>query len=175
MREQTLDVLGGLRSTLKLMSHSMRESRIEVRIEAEDDLPLPVGDSRTLNQVFLNLLKNARDAMQERGGVIRIELLADGGFLVVRIRDQGGGVPASIRQTLFEPFCTTKGPGKGSGLGLSVSRSILYGMGGKLSLLETSEEGSVFEIRLPVAEDREEDEDAIEGRASGLLESRSPA
>jgi signal transduction histidine kinase len=154
MREETLDVLGGLRSTLKLMSHSMRELQIEVVIEAEDDLPLPIGDPRALNQVFLNLMKNARDAMAAHGGTIRVDLSADEEFLVVRVRDQGHGVLPEVRQTLFEPFCTTKRPGEGSGLGLSVSRNILYGMGGSLSLVETSKQGTEFEIRLRVVDDR---------------------
>jgi len=168
MREETLDVLGGLRSTLKLMSHSMRESQIEVEIEAEEDLPLPIGDPRTLNQVFLNLLKNARDAMAGRGGTIRVELSADEEFLVVRVEDEGPGVPPSLRDTLFEPFCTTKRPGQGSGLGLSVSRNILYGMGGTLSLVETSEQGTVFEIRLPVVDDREEQDGAARAASAEL-------
>ncbi len=150
---ETLDVRAGLVSTLRLMSHSLRDSGIDVVLEADDDLPLLVGDPRTLNQVYLNLLKNARDAMSGLSGTIHVTLAAEDDALVVRIRDEGHGIPEEVRQTLFEPFCTTKGPGQGSGLGLSISSSILYGAGGSLSLLETSEHGTTFEIRLPLPDD----------------------
>ena len=152
-RKETLDVRAGLESTLHLMSHALRESGIDVVIEAGDDLPLLVGDPRPLNQVFLNLLKNARDAMNGRGGTIHVTLVDEGDALAVRIRDEGHGIPEEMRQTLFEPFCTTKGAGEGSGLGLSISRNILFAEGGSLSLLETSDYGTTFEVRLPVPDD----------------------
>jgi signal transduction histidine kinase len=152
-RSETLDVRAAFDSTLHLMGYSLRESGIEVAVEADDDLPLLIGDPRTLNQVFLNLLKNARDAMKGCQGAIRVKLFADDEVLFVRIRDEGPGVPEAMRQSLFDPFCTTKGPGEGSGLGLSISRSILHAQGGELSLLETSDQGSTFELRLPLPDD----------------------
>jgi C4-dicarboxylate-specific signal transduction histidine kinase len=152
-RAETLDVRAGLESTVHLMGYSLRESGIDVEIEATQDLPLLVGDPRALNQVFLNLLKNARDAMNGRKGKIHVNLFADDKALTVRIRDEGPGIPAKIRDTLFEPFCTTKGPGEGSGLGLSISRNILYSQHGSLSLLETSEKGTTFEVRLMLPDD----------------------
>ena len=152
-REETLDVRAGLESTLHLIGYSLRESGIEVAVEADADLPLLVGDPRGLNQVFLNLLKNARDAMNGRKGTIWVTMSAEDDALAVRIRDEGHGVPEGMRQTLFEPFHTTKGPGEGSGLGLSISRNILYSHGGSLSLVETSERGTTFEVRLPLPDD----------------------
>ena len=152
-REETLDVRAGLESTLHLMGYSLREVGIEVAVEADADLPLLVGDPRALNQVFLNLLKNARDAMDGRNGTIRVTMTGEDDALVVRIRDEGSGIPEEMRQTLFEPFRTTKGPGEGSGLGLSISRNILSSQGGSLSLLETSERGTTFEVRLPLPDD----------------------
>ena len=95
-------------------------------------------------------LKNARDAMTGRRGTIRVAVSTEDGALAVRIRDEGHGVPESVRETLFEPFCTTKRPGQGSGLGLSISRRILDSHGGTLSLVETSEQGTTFEVRLPL-------------------------
>jgi signal transduction histidine kinase len=152
-RVETLDARAGLDSTLQLMGHAMREVGIEVVVESDSDLPLPVGDPRALNQVFLNLLKNARDAMNGRKGTIHVNLIAEDEALVVRIRDEGHGIPEEMRETLFEPFFTTKGPSEGSGLGLSISRNILYSQGGDLSLVETSERGTTFEMRLPVPDD----------------------
>jgi C4-dicarboxylate-specific signal transduction histidine kinase len=152
-RSETVDVEAGLRSTLQLMSHSLREAGVEVELNVAHDLPLLVGDGRTLNQVFLNLVKNARDAMHGRSGTLHIDVADEADALVVLIRDEGPGIPDEMREKLFEPFCTTKGPGEGSGLGLSISRSILYGAGGRLSLLETSDAGTTFEIRLPLPDD----------------------
>jgi signal transduction histidine kinase len=150
---ETLDVRSGMESTLHLVSHSLRESGIEVAIEVDEDLPFLVGDPRALNQVFLNLLKNARDAMGGKEGRIQVTLKADDEALVVEIRDDGPGIPEEVRETLFDPFCTTKGPGEGTGLGLSISRNIVSGQGGSLSLLESSERGTAFEIRLPLPDD----------------------
>jgi signal transduction histidine kinase len=151
--EETVDLRVGVRSTLQLMSFALREAGITVEVESEPDLPFLYGDTRALNQVLLNLLKNAKDAMKERGGTIHIALSGTDDSVVVRIRDEGHGIPDELRQAIFEPFRTTKSAGQGTGLGLSVSRSILQKHGGSLEVLESSEAGTVFELRLPLPED----------------------
>ncbi len=151
--EETVDLQAGIQSALQLMSFALRDAGISIELEADAELPLLRGDARALNQVFLNLLKNATDAMAGRRGVIHIALLKQSDCVAVRIRDEGPGIPDKMRKALFEPFCTTKGAGKGTGLGLSISRRILHEHGGSLEVFESSERGSTFELRLPLPDD----------------------
>ena len=99
-------------------------------------------------QVFLNLGLNALDAMPD-GGELVFESSAEDGEILVRVRDKGRGISSDALPHLFEPFFTTKEPGKGTGLGLFVSREIVDSMGGALELEETNSGGSTFAIRLP--------------------------
>ncbi len=99
-------------------------------------------------QVFLNLGLNALDAMSE-GGELIFESSAEDGEIVVRVCDEGVGISADALPHLFEPFFSTKESGKGTGLGLFVSRGIISSMGGVLELEKTGLDGSTFVVRLP--------------------------
>ena len=147
---ETVDLRAGVDSTLRLMSQALRDAEVEVEVEASPDLPFVVGDARALNQVVLNLLKNAMHAMKGRPGTIAIGMTGSDDEAVIRIRDEGHGIPEEIRGEIFEPFRTTKRVGEGTGLGLSISRRILAEHGGRLDLLESSERGTTFELRIPV-------------------------
>jgi signal transduction histidine kinase len=147
---ETVDLRAGVESTVQLMSQALRDADIEIEVCADADLPFVVGDARALNQVVLNLLKNAMHAMQGRGGAIHIEMTGSDDEAVIRVRDEGRGIPEEIRGEIFEPFRTTKRGGEGTGLGLSISRRILAEHGGRLDLLESSAQGTTFELRIPV-------------------------
>ncbi len=121
-----------------------------VRIEA-DPSPTPVlvlADPSQLDQILLNLIVNARDAMPD-GGTIRIETrcTAEGGELAVT--DSGSGMDEATRAQIFEPFFTTKAPGKGTGLGLSTVASIVRQYGGEITVTSAPSQGTSFLIRLP--------------------------
>jgi signal transduction histidine kinase len=162
-----VDVLRGLRSTLQLVSHSLSEAGVHASIELPDTLPPVEGDARALNQVFLNLLKNAAEAFERRGGEVHVRAVPEGGWILVEIRDDGPGVAAELRDRIFEPFFSTKEAGRGSGLGLSISRRIVSEHGGTLELECGPDGGSCFRVRLPIRDAAPTAESVVEAALEG--------
>jgi signal transduction histidine kinase len=146
-----VDVSRGLESTLQLMGHTLEGGGIEVRRHLEPELPAVTGDPRALNQVFLNLLKNAAEAFEGGRGVIDVRTFQQGGWILVEIQDDGPGVALEAADRLFEPFFSTKEAGRGSGLGLSITQRIVSEHGGRVEHVRPEEGGSCFRIHLPVA------------------------
>jgi two-component system NtrC family sensor kinase len=117
------------------------------------DLPPVRCNIADLNQVFLNLIVNAADAVEETGrrGLITVATAVDGDDVVVRITDTGPGIPDDVRPKIFDPFFTTKDVGRGSGQGLPLARGIVHdGHGGSLALESVVGHGSTFVIRIPI-------------------------
>jgi signal transduction histidine kinase len=146
-----VDVRRSLASTLRLIGPSFQAEGIQVESRFEDDLPPTLADAGALNQVFLNLLKNAAEALGGRGGRIAVRAWREHASLVVEIEDDGPGVADEIRDQLFEPFVTTKRAGQGSGLGLSISRRIVSGHGGSIELRSAPGGGTIARVTLLVA------------------------
>jgi two-component system OmpR family sensor kinase len=119
---------------------------IRVKVSVNGSLSSFEGDARRLRQVFANLLQNAAQAQGQ--GEVRLVAGVDGGQLVVRVEDDGPGVPAAVRARLFDPFIT--GKQNGTGLGLALCRRLVERHGGTLRLVPESRQGSTFEVRLPV-------------------------
>ena len=141
-----------LRQTLKMRSYSLAGRNVEIVERMSADLPVVVGDPHQLQQVFLNTLNNAYDAVEGTGraGQIEIETAAVGDFVEIRVRDNGPGIADSAR--IFEPFFTTKPVGKGTGLGLSICYGILRAHKGEILFHNNSGAfGCTFVIRLPAA------------------------
>lgn len=141
----------------KLLGQQLHVNNIEVRKELSSDMPKALIGQVALEQVLMNLIINARHAMEESGRKpMTIEIKSflkekDGlKVAVVSVRDNAGGVPEDIQARIFEPFFTTKEPGKGTGLGLSVSRKIIADASGKLELEVDKGVGSTFNVILPV-------------------------
>ncbi len=139
------------------------ERHIRLEVEVEPGLPLVHCDAGGLEQVLLNLLLNAKDAVLERDpadATIRIEarrvggpapgLEADKAYVVVRVSDNGQGVPPAVRARLFEPFFTTKPQGRGTGLGLATSFAVVRDHGGTITC-EERPDGAAFLVYLPAA------------------------
>lgn len=132
---------------------------IVVEWDEDEKLPLVLCEPNRMEQVFINFLLNARDAIEEKaqksGGEIErritIKTMHNHEFVTVRISDTGTGVPQSIRDRIFEPFFTTKQVGKGTGLGLSISYGIVRDCGGTINVTNNDSGGASFFIRLPVA------------------------
>jgi signal transduction histidine kinase len=144
------DLRRGLASTAQLLSHAFRDARVELRLDLDPGLPSVEGDPRALNQVFLNLLKNAAEALEGRGGTVWVSARAEGDAVRVEVRDDGPGIAPEALARIFEPFHTTKPAGRGSGLGLSISRRIVAEHGGSLEVESRPGAGATFAVRLPL-------------------------
>jgi C4-dicarboxylate-specific signal transduction histidine kinase len=142
----------------KLLGQQLQIHGIEVVRELTPGLPVISTDAIQLEQVLLNLISNAKDALgQSKKEPKRITIrsgLREGTprRVVLTIADTGGGVPADIRNKIFDPFFTTKEPGKGTGLGLSISKKIISYLGGQIELTVREGEGSDFSVVLPIPE-----------------------
>ncbi len=142
----------GLQSAAQLLSHALRDARAELRMDVPSDLPTVQGDPGALNQVFLNLIKNAAESLAGGEGSIRVDASTEGGTLRVRVRDDGSGMSPEVQARLFEPFFTTKDEGRGTGLGLSICKQIVEGHGGTLQVESAEGEGTTMTVSLPLEE-----------------------
>jgi len=116
--------------------------------------PSVLGDAEKLQQLFLNVLVNAVDAMERGGGTLSVALAQpDAGHVEVAVADTGVGIPAAQIDRVFEPFFTTKPAGQGNGLGLVVAQGIVHDHGGEITVESEPGRGAVFRVRLPVALD----------------------
>ena len=147
-----IDVHGVLEKTLFLLKHHSRFKKLKVEVEARKNLPLVHASEEQLVQVVMALLLNAMDAMEERG-TITLRTRADEAraAVLVEVVDQGDGIRSSELSKIFEPFYTTKPPGRGTGLGLSICYSLVAEHGGRIEVDSVVGHGSVFRIVLPQA------------------------
>lgn len=144
---QQADLHQGIDSTLNIVANEIKyKASVEKHYGA---LPAVTCVASQLNQVFMNLLVNAGQAIKERG-VITIRSGAQNDWVWVSIADTGSGIPAQILQRIFEPFFTTKAVGSGTGLGLSLSYGIVSQHGGRIEVVSTPGEGTMFTVHLPV-------------------------
>ena len=143
---------------LSLMQEQLRLRAIEVTLELGSEEAVVLGNPIQLEQVFINLLANARDAVADsRRKAIRISGSVGSAAVEVALTDTGHGIPPGLERRIFDPFFTTKEVGKGTGLGLSITYGIIKDHGGTISVVSRADEGATFLIRLPRARaDREE-------------------
>ena len=170
---EPLDVNAVVTRSLRLRQYQLTAQGVDVAVDLADALPAVIGDARQLQQVCLNLLTNAIQAIAAAGGgSLRITTRFEAGHVLVEVADTGLGIPADIRARIFEPFFTTKGEGEGTGLGLSVSYGIVSAHGGAITLAETSSAGSTFRVALPAADTTTAA--VVPGREPGAFRLRSP-
>lgn len=137
-----------LSKVLRLAGKELMHSRIRVEESFQADLPLVLGDPRQLEQVFLNLILNARDAMPG-GGHLQIETCANGDIVCARFTDSGMGIAAEDLGRIFEPYFTTK-EDRGTGLGLAICQRIVTQHGGKITVISKLGQGAQFTVQLPM-------------------------
>ena len=148
--------------TLGLLRTQLRSRGITIELELAEPLPAVRGDPRRLEQVLVNLLSNARDALDTlpsdapRTIRIRAATAPERQAVVLEVSNNGPGMPPHVRARLFEPFFTTKGAGKGTGLGLSIVRTIVDECGGRIRVDSEPGAGTSFQIELPTAQPAEE-------------------
>ena len=143
------DIQVGLKSTLNIARIQLK-NRANVRLELSK-LPLVECAPAQIDQVFLNLIVNAAQAMPEgKVGLIDIRTNGNDKLVWIEVKDNGPGIPADVLKKIFDPFFTTKDPGTGTGLGLSVSQNIIQQHGGTLTVDSTVGVGTTFKITLPI-------------------------
>jgi signal transduction histidine kinase len=143
------DIQVGLKSTLNIARIQLK-NRADVRLEL-GNLPLVECAPAQIDQVFLNLIVNAAQAMPEgKMGLIDIRTECNDKLVWIEVKDNGPGIPPDVLKKIFDPFFTTKDPGTGTGLGLSVSQNIIQQHGGTLSVDSTVGVGTTFKITLPI-------------------------
>ena len=153
-RRQAVQLNSILHRTVQLRSYDFISHGIQVLERLDESLPEIVGDSHQLQQVFLNIINNAYDAVRECGHPARIEIMSarSSGYVEVSFRDNGTGISDPDR--IFDPFFTTKDIGKGTGLGLSICYGIVREHGGEIICHNNLDsEGATFIVRLPLATD----------------------
>jgi two-component system NtrC family sensor kinase len=146
-----LDLNGVVGRTLRMRQYQFNEASVRVEPELAADLPSVMGDARQLQQVCLNLLTNAVQAMSPGGGVLRVRTYQANDHVRLEVQDTGPGIPVDARVHIFEPFFTTKKEGEGTGLGLSVSYGIVTTHHGTIEVAATGPAGTTFRVTLPAA------------------------
>jgi signal transduction histidine kinase len=143
-----LDINQLIDASLALLGHQLELNHIRVESQFDNSLPPVYGNMGKLQQVFINLFLNARDAMPS-GGELAVQTGMDESMVTVDISDTGTGIPEENIKRIFDPFFTTKAIGKGTGLGLAVTYGIIQEHGGGIFVDSSSGEGTHFRLNLP--------------------------
>jgi CheY-like chemotaxis protein len=161
-------------STVQLQRISLSASHIGLKLDIEERLPRVKGDRGQLQQVLLNLLQNAQQAMEEsgRGSTLSVRTGSAGlGRVKLEVQDDGPGIPEAIQRQIFDPFFTTKPPGQGTGLGLAIVSGFVRQHGGAITVDSRHGEGACFTVELPAAQEPWGEETGLSRLAGGALES----
>ncbi|MDP9161500.1 MAG: ATP-binding protein, partial [Acidobacteriota bacterium] len=144
------DINKVIRETASLVDHQFQTAGVGVDLGLADNLPPIRGNSGKLQQVFLNLFLNARDAMST-GGALHIRSWSDNGMVHVEVRDSGQGIPPEHLVRIYDPFFTTKGAKRGTGLGLSITYGIVQEHKGTIEVDSAIGKGTCFRLDFPAA------------------------
>ena len=148
-RLDDVDINHVLIQTIELLQNHAQINNIQIRKNLQSDLPIIASDQSQLQQVFLNMVNNAIDAI-EKDGLIEVKTRQKNSQVVISIKDNGPGISKEHLKKVFDPFFTTKEAGKGTGLGLSVSYNIIEKLGGVITVESKISEGTVFSVKLPM-------------------------
>ena len=150
-----VDIHRVLDDTLQLLEPQLRRSQIEIVREYANELPQVYGNSVKLQQVFTNLILNARDSIANGEGLIKLSTRnGDEELVTIEVADNGVGIAAEDVTKIYDPFFTTKGVGRGTGLGLAVTYGIVQEHSGHISVASTPGLGTTFRITLPTTDPR---------------------
>ena len=149
---EPLDVNKAVVSSVAILKRQIEQHTDNFRVSLRDNLPAARGSGQRIEQVLINLIMNALDAIQGRGRGVTVSTASDdgGAQILVRVTDEGQGIPADILPRITEPFFTTKSGTGGTGLGLSISYSIIKEHGGTIEFDSKEGVGTTVTLRLPV-------------------------
>jgi two-component system NtrC family sensor kinase len=157
---ESLNIHDVIEESLKILQNQCRSRAVAVQRDYQEDLPQVKGHFAHLGQCFVNIIKNAVEALPEKGGVLTLVTRKndrrDG--IVFQCRDNGKGIEAEHLKDIFKPFYTTKDAGKGTGLGLYISHEIVKKHGGRIDVVSEGNRGSTFTVELPLSPQRLEAE-----------------
>ncbi len=149
--EAEADVNLVLQEVMAFLKYEAQKRSISVIEEKDYDLPPIAADGNRLKQVFINLVMNALQAMEDGGALLlKTSITADGRSLEAQVADTGKGIAAEVLEHIFEPFYTTKVAGEGTGLGLFISRNIVERLGGSIQVKSVVGEGTTFILNFPL-------------------------
>ena len=161
-RVYPVDLNEPIRDVFTIMGEQFRLRDIEVNLELDKAIPKIMAGRNRLEQIFLNLVTNARDAMKERGmedvKKITVRTYLEGDLVVAEVSDTGKGIPERIQEKMFEPFFTTKEVGKGTGLGLSITYGLVRDFKGGIDVESTLDVGTTFRVRFPAYKEERKSE-----------------
>ncbi len=151
-RAQEVNVNELIQELVDLSSQRSRYSNVTINTRLAPNLPVLKASQTEVQQVLLNLMNNALDAMEKEGGTLDIATRREKEHLLIKMADSGPGIPAANLERIFEPFFTTKSVGKGTGLGLSICYGIVKKMGGEITVESAVGKGTTFDVRIPMEE-----------------------
>jgi two-component system NtrC family sensor kinase len=155
-RIQDIQLNDLIQEVVRLSEQRAKYAKVPIEMKLDNRLPALKASESEMQQVFLNLINNALDAMDQKGGKIliitkQVEGQDKGGKeIVIEVADTGPGIPSANLNKIFDPFFTTKAVGKGTGLGLSICYGIVNKMGGDITVQSEVGQGTTFYIRLPL-------------------------
>lgn len=153
-KNTSVDIEDTIENSIRLVEHTLKRKNISVQLRMDTSLPTIVGDHLKLMQVFVNLINNAVDAMEE-GGYLTISAVQNRSKVKVTVGDTGIGIPREHISKLFDPFYTTKPVGKGTGLGLSVCYGIIQQFGGNVEIESEEGKGTEVTVLIPIKEEKQ--------------------
>ncbi len=165
LRVYPVDLNDPIRGVFTLLGQQFKLRKIEVNLRLDEGLPKILADRNRLEQIFLNLVTNARDAMEAKGPEapkkLTITTSREGDGVVARVWDTGTGIPEGIQNKIFEPFFTTKETGQGTGLGLSITYNLVKDFKGDIEVESAPDLGTTFKVSFPVYEEEGHRDDEV--------------
>jgi two-component system NtrC family sensor kinase len=149
MKELDINII--LKELVSLSTQRAKYGNVRILERYGENLPKILGSESELQQVFLNIINNAIDAMEKKGGELYIETGTEGNWVFAKFKDTGHGIPKANLSRIFDPFFTTKPVGKGTGLGLSICFGIVKKLGGEIRVESIVDVGTTFTVLLPKA------------------------
>jgi len=140
---------------IALSEQRAKFANVDINVNLQENPPILHVSQTELQQVLLNLINNALDAMEKTGGTLNVSSELEGDYIVVEVADNGPGIPEANIVRIFDPFFTTKPVGKGTGLGLSICYGIIKKMGGDIIVKSTMEVGTTFRVKIPIPKDEQ--------------------
>lgn len=158
-----VNIVQAIRNAQRLVMYEMKKRNILFNVDLGDELPFIVGNSLLIEQIFVNLFINARDAFDSQSEVVEPAItikseIVDNKWIEIHISDNGPGVDITVSDSIFEPFFSTKKTDKNPGLGLTISKEIVNSMGGNIFLSDKMQAGASFDVRFPLTQDNEREQ-----------------